>query len=330
MDGYKPPFTITNSILSHVASVSEKVGRITVMSNMENKPHLRKNNRIRSIHSSLKIEANSLSLSQVRDVINGKLVLGEAKEIQEVKNAYNAYEKIAEIDPYCIEELKKFHGIMTKYIVEESGDFRSGEEGVFNGEECIFMAPPARFVPQLMNELFDWMKEVKDQMHPLILSSVFHYEFVFIHPFADGNGRMARLWHTCLLANWKPFFQYIPIESQIERFQEEYYNVIAQCHVNGDSNLFIEFMLRQIDQILQEVLLQSEGQREGISEYVKRLLDVMEYEVPYTAVTLMELLGLKSKESFRKNYLNPAMELQLIRMTVPDKPRSRNQRYVKR
>ena len=330
MDGYKPPFTITNSILSHVASVSEKVGRITVMSNMENKPHLRKNNRIKSIHSSLKIEANSLSLSQMRDVINGKLVFGEAKEIQEVKNAYNAYEKIAEIDPYSIEELKKFHGIMTKYIVEESGDFRSGEEGVFNGEECIFMAPPARFVPQLMNELFGWMKKEKDQMHPLILSSVFHYEFVFIHPFADGNGRMARLWHTCLLANWKPFFQYIPIESQIERFQEEYYNVIAQCHVNGDSNLFIEFMLRQIDQILKEVLLQSEGQREGISEYVKRLLDVMEYEVPYTAVTLMKLLGLKSKESFRKNYLNPAIELQLIRMTVPDKPRSRNQRYVKR
>lgn len=330
MDGYKPPFTITNSILSHVASVSEKVGRITVMSNMENKPHLRKNNRIKSIHSSLKIEANSLSLSQVRDVINGKLVFGEAKEIQEVKNAYNAYEKIAEIDPYSIEELKKFHGIMTKYIVEESGDFRSGEEGVFNGEECIFMAPPARFVPQLMNELFGWMKKEKDQMHPLILSSVFHYEFVFIHPFADGNGRMARLWHTCLLANWKPFFQYIPIESQIERFQEEYYNVIAQCHVNGDSNLFIEFMLSQIDQILKEVLLQTEGQREDVSEYVKRLLDVMEYEVPYTAVTLMELLGLKSKESFRKNYLNPAIELQLIQMTVPDKPRSRNQRYVKR
>ena len=224
MDGYKPPFTITNSILSHVASVSEKVGRITVMSNMENKPHLRKNNRIKSIHSSLKIEANSLSLSQVRDVINGKLVFGEAKEIQEVKNAYNAYEKIAEIDPYSIEELKKFHGIMTKYIVEESGDFRSGEEGVFNGEECIFMAPPARFVPQLMNELFGWMKKEKDQMHPLILSSVFHYEFVFIHPFTDGNGRMARLWHTAILAKWNPIFEYIPIESQIEKFQDDYYD----------------------------------------------------------------------------------------------------------
>ena len=330
MNAYTPPFKLTNTMLDLVASISEKVGRITTGKNLESKPHLRKNNRVKSIYSSLKIEANSLTIGQVRDVIDGKIVFGEQKEIQEVKNAYEAYEKINEIDPYDIEELKHIHGIMMKYLVDESGCFRHGEEGVFNGEECIFMAPPARFVPHLMEELFDWMEREKEEVHPLILSSVFHYEFVFIHPFADGNGRMARLWHTCLLANWRPFFQYIPIESQIERFQEEYYNVIAQCHVNGDSNLFIEFMLRQIDQILKEVLLQSEGQGENISEYVKRLLDVMEYEVPYTAVTLMELLGLKSKESFRKNYLNPAIELQLIRMTVPDKPRSRNQRYVKR
>ena len=312
MNTYAPPFKLTNTMLDLVASISEKVGRITTGKNLESKPHLRKNNRVKSIYSSLKIEANSLTIGQ------------------EVKNAYEAYEKINEIDPYDIEELKHIHGIMTKYLIDESGCFRHGEEGGFNGEECIFMAPPARFVPHLMEELFDWMEREKEEVHPLILSCVFHYEFVFIHPFADGNGRMARLWHTCLLANWKPFFQYIPIESQIERFQEEYYNVIAQCHVNGDSNLFIEFMLRQIDQILKEVLLQSQGQRENISEYVKRLLDVMEYEVPYTAVTLMELLGLKSKESFRKNYLNPAIELQLIQMTVPDKPRSRNQRYVKR
>ena len=329
MDGYKPPFTITNSILSHVASISEKVGRITVMSNMENKPHLRKNNRIKSIHSSLKIEANSLSLSQVRDVINGKLVLGEAKEIQEVKNAYNAYEKIAKIDPYSIEELKKFHGIMTKYIVEESGDFRSGEEGVFNGEECIFMAPPARRVPQLMNELFDWMNEVKDQVHPLILSSVFHYEFVFIHPFSDGNGRMARLWHTAILSKWKPIFEYIPIESQIEKFQDEYYEAIARCHVNGESTVFIEFMLRQIDRILSDISVQLSEDNEHLSEYVKKVLDIMEYDIPYTASALMEKLNLKSKEGFRRNYLRPAMDMGLIQMTIPDKPNSRNQRYVK-
>ena len=145
---------------------------------------------------------------------------------------------------------------MTKYIVEESGDFRSGEEGVFNGEECIFMAPPARFVPQLMNELFGWMKKEKDQMHPLILSSVFHYEFVFIHPFTDGNGRMARLWHTAILAKWNPIFEYIPIESQIEKFQDDYYDAIAKCHVEGESTEFIEFKLTQIDNTLAELLNQ--------------------------------------------------------------------------
>lgn len=187
MSGYVPPFRITNEILSYVASISEKIGKMSVVSNLESKPHLRRNNRIKSIHSSLKIEANSLSLGQVRDVINGKMVLGEQKEIQEVKNAYAAYEKMNEIDPYSIKSLKELHGIMTKYVVEESGDFRRGEEGVFNGEECIFMCPPARFVPEQMDALFHWMKQAGNDVHPLVLSSVFHYEFVFIHPFADDH-----------------------------------------------------------------------------------------------------------------------------------------------
>lgn len=329
MGDYKQPFTITNQILSYVSSVSEKIGRITATSNLESKPHLRKNNRIKSIHSSLKIEANSLSLGQVRDVINGKTVLGEQKEIQEVKNAYAAYEKVSEIDPYSIADLKKYHGIITKYVVEESGDFRRGEEGVFNGDQCIFMAPPARFVPQLMDELFDWMKNAENNLHPLILSSVFHYEFVFIHPFSDGNGRMARLWHTAILSKWKPVFEYIPIESQIEKFQDEYYEAIARCHVDGASTAFIEFMLSQIDKILDDVSVQISEDNELLSEYIKRMLDVMEYDIPYTSKTLMEKLGLKSKEGFRRNYLRPAIDLNLIQMTIPDKPNSRNQRYVK-
>lgn len=329
MGDYKPPFTITNEILSYVSSISEKIGRITATGNLESRPHLRKNNRIKSIHSSLKIEANSLSLGQVRDVINGKAVLGEQKEIQEVKNAYAAYEKFTEINPYSIKDLKKFHSIMTKYVVEESGEFRRGEEGVFNGNQCIFMAPPARFVPQLMDNLFEWMKEAENTVHPLILSSVFHYEFVFIHPFADGNGRMARLWHTAILSRWKPIFEYIPIESQIEKFQDEYYNAIAKCHVDGASTIFIEFMLSQIDKILDDISVQISENSEQISEYIKKLLDVMEYDIPYTSKTLMEKLGLKSKEGFRRNYLRPAMDMNLIRMTIPDKPNSRNQRYVK-
>ncbi|MGN1155837.1 MAG: Fic family protein [Agathobacter sp.] len=329
MGEYKPPFTITNEILAYVSSISEKVGRISAISNLESKPHLRRNNRIKSIHSSLKIEANSLTLGQVRDVINGKTVLGEQKEIQEVKNAYAAYERFSEIQPFSIKSIKLFHGIMTKYVVEESGDFRRGEEGVFNGDECIFMAPPAQFVPQLMDDLFAWMKEEKNNVHPLIMSSVFHYEFVFIHPFADGNGRMARLWHTAMLAKWKPVFEYIPIESQIEKFQNEYYDVIARCHVEGESTLFIEFMLSQIDKILDDVSAQVSADNEQLSEYLKRLIEVMEYDVPYTSNTLMDKLGLKSKEGFRRNYLRPAIDMNLIRMTIPDKPNSRNQRYVR-
>ena len=329
MGEYKPPFTITNKILSYVSSISEKIGRITATSNLETKPHLRRNNRIKSIHSSLKIEANSLTLGQVRDVINGKTVLGEQKEIQEVRNAYAAYERLSEIDPYNIQHLKQFHGIMTKYLVEESGKFRSGEEGVFNGEQCIFMAPPARFVPQLMDELFAWMREAQNDVHPLILSSVFHYEFVFIHPFSDGNGRMARLWHTAILAKWKPVFEYIPIESQIEKFQDEYYEAISQCHVAGESTGFIEFMLSQIDKILDDISSQISGKNEYLSEPVQKLLEIMEYDIPYTSSALMEKLGLKAKEGFRRNYLHPAIEMNLIRMTIPDKPNSRNQRYIK-
>ncbi|MGN0483046.1 MAG: Fic family protein [Lachnospiraceae bacterium] len=329
MSDYIPPYTITNQMLEYVSSISEKVGKISNHEELESKPHLRRNNRIRSIHSSLKIEANSLSLTEVRDVINGHLVLGVQKEIQEVKNAYSAYEKIDEIDPSSIMDLKKIHGIMTNQIVKESGVFRRGEEGVFAGDQCIFIAPPPHMVNQLMEELFSWMKKNEGKIHPLIMSAVFHYEFVFIHPFSDGNGRMARLWHTVILSRWRHVFAYIPLESQIEKFQEDYYAAIANCHVNGNSNVFIEFMLEKIDQILDEVILQINKSNTDVSEYVKRLLACMEYDVPYTANAIMELLGLKSKETLRKNYLNPAIKLGLIQMTLPDKPNSRNQRYVK-
>lgn len=329
MGHYVPPYTISNKMLELVSDISEKIGKITSHKELESKPHLRKNNRIESIHSSLKIEANSLSLSEVRDVINGHLVLGDQKEIQEVKNAYAAYEKIREIDPTKIEDLKKIHGIMTYGTVEESGVFRKGNEGVFSGNECIFVAPPPQMVPSLMDDLFAWIKENQGKIHPLIVAAVFHYEFVFIHPFSDGNGRMARLWHTVILYKWRDVFEYIPLESQIEKFQTEYYDAIAQCHVNGNSDLFIEFMLDMINKILDEVIIQMNKSQTGISEYVKRLLDCMEYDVPYTANDIMKQLGLKSKETLRKNYLTPALELNLIAMTIPEKPKSKNQRYVK-
>ena len=330
MSDYTPPYQITDKTLSLVAVISEKIGRITERSNLDAKPHLRKNNKIKSIHSSLAIEANSLTLGDVKDVINGRLVLGTEKEIQEVKNAYAAYDEVSSIDVYNINELKRLHGIMTKYVADVSGEFRHGEEGVFNGDKCIFMAPPAKFVPGQMEDLFSWMKESRGKVHPLILSSVFHYEFVFIHPFTDGNGRMARLWHTAILTKWQPIFEFIPIESQIEKFQNGYYDAIAECHTYGNSTAFIEFILEQINVILDEVSVTVTAPGNNVSEYVNKLLSVMEYDTLYTSNEILSLLRLKSKETLRKNYLTPAIRDNLIIMTEPDKPNSRNQRYIKK
>ena len=327
---YEPPFTITNRMLMLVARIEEKTGQISNYRSFEAKPHLRRNNRIRSIHSSLAIEANSLSLDEVRGVLAGKTVIGSQKEIQEVKNAYDAYERIGSFDPCSLEALQALHGVMTYLTVQESGTFRTGNEGVFKGGRCIFMAPPPHLVPEQMEELFDWMKAAADEVHPLILSSVFHYEFVFIHPFTDGNGRMARLWQTVLLTAWNPIFQYLPVESRIYEFQEEYYEAIAACHSAGKSDIFVEFMLDKIDRTLDWALQQLAGEDAYLSEQVRKLLAVMEYDVPYTAAQIMESLGLKSKENLRKLYIAPAMEKGLIVMGMPDKPTSRNQTYIKR
>ena len=327
MERYEPPFEITNRMLNRVSSISEKLGRIETRRTLERQPHLRRNNRIQSVHSSLKIEANSLSLDSVRDVLNAREVIGPAKEIQEVKNAFAAYDQIDAVDPYSLDDLLRLHGVMTRLTVEESGVFRSGAEGVYRGGVCIHIAPPPEMVPPLMRQLFDWIAARRGEIHPLILSSVFHYEFVFIHPFRDGNGRMARLWQTALLSRWNPLFEYIPIESQIERFQDGYYDAIAVSTGEGSSTAFVEFMLDRIDEVLDRVIAQERGG--GQTEQVKRLLAAMEYDTPYTAAALMRLLGLKSRDALRNNYLNPAIEEGLIQMTVPDKPTSRNQRYIK-
>lgn len=330
MDKYVPPFAISNKMLELVGDIMEKVGKLDNFSNLNKMPILRRNNRIHSIHSSLAIEANSLSFNQVKDVINGKLVLGDQKEIQEVKNAYKAYEMISDSNPYSIKDLLKIHGVMTFLTVEESGMFRKGEEGVFdeNGN-CIFVAPKPEYVETLINNLFSWMIEMKDKIHPLILSSVFHYEFVFIHPFSDGNGRTARLWQNIILSKWKEIFEYIPIESQMKKYQEKYYKAINNCNKVGNSNEFIEFMLDMIDKELDSLLLNTEIEITHINSYITKLLEVMDYNIPMSAFEIMGKLGLKSKDSFRNNYLNPALEYGLIKMTLPDKPTSKNQMYYR-
>ena len=330
IDIVSPPFEITGGILAKVAEISELVGSISSHANLEAKPHLRKNNRIKSIYSSLAIEANSLSLDAVRDVINGHSVIGPAREILEVKNANRAYGEIGNFNPLSLKELKRMHGVMTESLVGESGRFRSGGEGVYDGSRLVFMAPPPELVPGHMENLFAWLKSVGQTVHPLVSSTVFHYEFVFIHPFADGNGRMARLWQTALLAKWRPIFQYLPIESQIQKFQDGYYESIDRCNREGKSTSFIDFMLGRISEALSETKGQVSAMTGDLSEYVKRLLAAMEYDVPYTANALLEKLGLKSKEMLRKNYLDPALAMDLISRTIPNRPTSRNQRYVRK
>lgn len=325
---YKPPFSISNYMLSKTISITEKIGQITTFNSLKRMPTLRRNNKIRSIHSSLVIEANSLSLNQVRDVIAGKPVIGPQKEIQEVKNAYKAYNMINEFDGYRESDLLKAHSILTYLIENDAGKYRNHGEGVFDGEKVIFVAPPENLVPSLMHDLFDWLKNDSDT-HILIKSCVFHYEFVFIHPFSDGNGRTVRLWQNVLLTKWNPLFEYIPIESQIQKYQTEYYETIARCHQEGSSNAFVEFMLKMIDEVLDEVIAGVKQESENISEQVNRLLDVMEPDIPLSANEIMERLGIKSKETLRNSYLNPALENGLIRMTLPDKPKSKNQRYFK-
>ncbi len=327
MKHYILPFEITNNMLNLAASIMKKIGKLDNYKDLKKMPTLRKNNRIHSIHSSLAIEDNSLSLKKVKDIIDGKVVTGDQKEIQEVKNAYKAYEMIKKVDPYSITDLKKIHGIMTFLTVQESGEFRKGNEGVFDGDKCIHMCPKPKIVNSLMEQLFHWMKMNKNTIHPLILSSVFHYEFVFIHPFSDGNGRTARLWQNILLANWENIFEYVPIESEIKEYQNEYYDIINNCNAKGNSTEFVEFMLKMIDEVLKKLIESTTKEANHISPYVKKLLDVMEGEPAMSSKELMEKLGLKSRISFRNHYLNPALENGLIKMTLKDKPTSKNQTY---
>ena len=325
---YKPPFEITKNMLKLSISITEKIGKITAFNSLKRMPILRKNNKIKSIHSSLAIEANSLSINQVRDIIEGKLVIGPQKEIQEVKNAYKVYSMLNQFDCYSESDLLKAHGIMTELVDNEAGKYRNHAEGVFDGNKVIFIASPEKLVPSLMSQLFEWLKK-DNETHTIIKSCVFHYEFVFIHPFGDGNGRIARLWQNVILSKWNPIFEYIPLESQIQKYQSMYYDKIAECHKNGNSNEFIEFMLNMIDKTLDEVATSVEKESKNISDQMNRLLEIMEVGIPYSANDLMIMLGIKTKETLRKSYLNPAIENHFVVMSLEDKPNSKNQRYIK-
>lgn len=258
----QPPFQITNKVIDYVAEISELIGRLTSAQRLSISPTLRRANRIRTIHGSLAIEQNTLTLEQVTAVLNGKQVLAPPKDIAEVKNAYEIYERLDELDPYSVDDLLTAHGIMTRGLVEESGVFRSSPVGVVDQEgHVLHFGTLPQYVPDLVMELLGWVKN--SDVHMLIRSCVFHYEFELIHPFADGNGRVGRLWHTLLLSKWNPAFAWLPVESMIHDRQQEYYEAINASNDAGESTVFIDFMLSTIKASLIDAIKTSDEMSDG-------------------------------------------------------------------
>lgn len=265
MKNKKPPFEITDKILNYTAETAELVGKASGVNGISSNPVLRRENRIKTIYGSLAIEQNTLSLEQVTAVLDGKHVIAPPKDIAEVKNAYEIYERLDELDPYSVDDLLLAHGILTRGLEDESGMFRTRPVGVAdNRGNIIHFGTLPQFVPGLVDELLEWTKN--SSMHMLIRSCVFHYEFELIHPFSDGNGRMGRLWHTLLLSKWNRLFAWLPVESIIHDRQAEYYKAINISNAMGESTVFIEFMLSAIKTALTEALKMSDGMRDEMSD----------------------------------------------------------------
>lgn len=286
-DMYTPPFTMTDEITNLVIEIAEFTGAMTVSEQLSKNPKLRRENRIRSIHSSLAIEQNSLTMDQVSDIIDGKRVLGPPQDIREVQNAYEAYEIMTRLNPYSVRDLLKAHKIMTEGLVKEAGVFRSKSVGVYAGERLIHIGTPANYVPVLIGQLFNWLK--KSKLHPLVKSCIFHYEFEFIHPFADGNGRTGRLWYTLILAKWQEFFLWIPIETIIHERQADYYKALNSSNIDGESTEFARFMLELIRDLLKE--LSHNGVMNKEKTLDEKLLDLLKDDGNQSAAGLAEIVG---------------------------------------
>ena len=284
---YIPPFTMTDEITNLVIEIAEITGAMTVSEQLSKNPKLRRVNRVRSIHSSLAIEQNSLTKEQVSDIIDGKRVLGPPQDIREVQNAYEAYEIMTKLNPYSVKDLLKVHKIMMGGLVKEAGVFRSKGVGVYAGEQLIHAGTPANYVPDLIGQLFDWLK--KSNLHPLIKGCIFHYEFEFIHPFVDGNGRLGRLWHTLILAKWQEFFLWIPIETIIHERQDDYYKAVNASNVVSESTIFVQFMLLLIRDLLKE--LSHNGVMNKEKTLDEKLFDLLKEDGNQSAAGLAEILG---------------------------------------
>lgn len=321
---YSPPLTLTSRLIDLISRVSEALGRWEAAAGRMS-PRLRRENRIRSIHSSLAIENNSLSLEQVTAIIDGKRVRGLPREIKEAQNAFVTYELMDSLKPASVPDFLKAHGTLMHGLVNGAGAFRRGGVGVYQGKKVVHMAPPADRVPYLVKDLFQWLR--KTDLHPLLAAAVVHYEIEFIHPFADGNGRIGRLWQTVILAAWKPQLAFLPMETVVHDRQAGYYRALAASDKAADAAPFAEFIL---ESLLDALLTAPDTDQAGdqASDPVKRLLAVFKKGESLPAAGIMRKLGLKHPPTFRRNYLKPALAAGLLRMTQPDSPNSPTQRYV--
>ena len=318
---YQPPCTTTPIIERLLGRICEMVGRLSVPAQGDDL-RLRRINRIRTIRGSLAIEGNTLSEEQITAIMDGKRVIAPPREIQEVRNAIEVYDRLEQWDPYKEADLLAAHEIMMRGLMDSPGRYRTGGVGVMGRNEIIYVAPPASRVPILMRDLFDWLK--RSERPPLVASSIFHYEFEFIHPFADGNGRMGRLWQTLILARWNSIFAITPVESKVHARQEEYYEAIGESTKMSDCAPFVEFMLKAIFDIIENI--GSDQVSDQATDQVKRLLHYMD-ETFISAAEIMAGLSLSHRPTFRKNYLRPALELKLLEMKYPENPRHPGQRY---
>lgn len=309
---YSPPFEITPEIVDLIERIGESLGRLSLDESHSPTSRLRRETRIQSIQASLQIEGNTLSLEQVTAVLDGKRVLGSPREIQEVRNAFAAYEQLENLAPESRKDLCLAHAILMNGLLDDPGTFRRDSVGIQRGADVVHIAPPADRVFFLVDDLLGWLADTK--AHPLIASSVFHYELEFIHPFMDGNGRLGRLWQTLILGHCNDLFYMIPIESIIRDRQPAYYSALRQSDESGNSTSFVEFLL--------DAMLDACRQLTG---EVKKLL--MALTTPMSRKELQEHLGLKSQANFRERYLQPALTAGLTEMTIPDKPQSRQQQY---
>ncbi len=316
---YIPPFEITSKIIELISNISEKIGEVNYLQNSPYHIQLRKENRIKTIHSSLAIENNSLSLKQITDIIDGKRILGNLNEIKEVKNSIQAYDLLLSLNPYSEKDLLKAHKLMMQDLVERNGKYRTDGVGIFDGEKVVHMAPPANRVPELMGDLFEWLKT--SDVHPLIKSCVFHYEFEFIHPFQDGNGRMGRLWQTVILKEWKEIFAWLPVETLIKENQKEYYKVLGTSDSEANSTKFIEFMLSLILNTIEEIIATEKRVTQKVTVKVtvnqQKIIDAIKANPYVTQEELADIVGI-----VRKNIIANMKKLQengLIKRIGADK-----------